>query len=147
MGPINDRFSELKNASKLVIRGAEGEHDWTIFIVAGPASAVAADCRIRIRWDAETRRSRDRIKCAQLRLPSSLSLRERFDPRPWYNRTALLIPWQRDEIWKCLETARGTTIVAGILVMPKVALPSSRRFCVIMRRGRRIRRPRRHLAR
>ena len=34
-GPISDRVSELHDASRLVIRGAEGEHDWPIFVVAG----------------------------------------------------------------------------------------------------------------
>ena len=57
LGPISDRVSELHDASRLVIRGAEGEHDWTIFMVAGRAAAVVADRRIRIRWDAETRRA------------------------------------------------------------------------------------------
>ena len=57
LGPISDRVSELHDASRLVIRGAEGEHDWTVFVVAGRAAAVVADRRIRIRWDAEIRRA------------------------------------------------------------------------------------------
>ena len=57
LGPISDSVSELQTASRLVVRGAEGEHDWTIFVVAGRAAAVVADHRIRIRWDAETRRA------------------------------------------------------------------------------------------
>ena len=50
LGPISDHVSELQNASQLVIRGAEGEHDWTIFVVAGRAAAVVADRRISISW-------------------------------------------------------------------------------------------------
>ena len=50
LGPISDRASELHDASRLVIRGAEGEHDWTVFVVAGRAAAVVADRRIRIRY-------------------------------------------------------------------------------------------------
>ena len=58
LGPISDRVSELQNAARLVVRGAEGEHDWTIFVVAGRAAAVVADrCIRRIPWDAETRRA------------------------------------------------------------------------------------------
>ena len=42
LGPISDRVSELHDASRLVIRGAEGEQDWTIFVVAGRAAAAYA---------------------------------------------------------------------------------------------------------
>ena len=56
LGPISDRVSELQNASRLVIRGAEGEHDWTIFAVAGRAAAVMADRRICICWRPGARR-------------------------------------------------------------------------------------------
>ena len=34
LGPISDRVSEPQNASLFVFRGAECEHDWTIFVVA-----------------------------------------------------------------------------------------------------------------
>ena len=46
-------------------------------------------------------------------LAARLGLHERRDTRPWYNRAALLIPWQRDEVWHRLETARRTP---GLLV-------------------------------
>ena len=49
LGPISDRVSELRNASRLVIRGAEGEHDWTIFVVAGRTGRTVASASVGTR--------------------------------------------------------------------------------------------------
>ena len=51
LSPISDRVSKSQNAYQLVIRGAEGEHDWTNFVVAWRGAAVVADRCISIRWD------------------------------------------------------------------------------------------------
>ena len=123
LGPISDRVSELQNASRLVIRGAEGEHDWTILVVAGRAAAMVADRRIRIHWDAETRRA----TCGLETLPDfiALPLDELGSPIIPRTRVTALVEAQR--AW---ESELGTldavtaTIVAGKLAMPKVALPS-----------------------
>ena len=83
LGPISDRVSELQTASRLVIRGAEGEHDWTIFVVAGRAAAVVADRRIRIRWDEETRRATGGLET----MPDFIALPRDEQGRPIIPRT------------------------------------------------------------
>ena len=127
LGPISDRVRELHYASQLVIRGAEGEHDWTIFVVAGRAAAVVADCRIRIRWDAETRRATGGLET----LPDFIALPRDEQGRPIIPRTRVTALVEAQQAW---ESELGTldavtaTIVAGKLVMPKVALPSQQTF-------------------
>ena len=83
LGPISDRVRELHYASQLVIRGAEGEHDWTIFVVAGRAAAVVADRHIRIRWDAEIRRATEGLET----LPGLIALPRDEQGRPIIPRT------------------------------------------------------------
>ena len=127
LGPISDRVSELQTASRLVIRGAEGEHDWTIFVVAGRAAAVVAERCIRIRWDAETRRATGGLET----LPDFIALPRDEQGRPIIPRTRVTALVEAQQAW---ESELGTldavtaTIVAGKLVMPKVALPSQQTF-------------------
>ena len=127
LGPISDRVSELQNASRLVIRGAEGEHDWTIFVVAGRAAAVVADGRIRICWVAETRRATGGLEA----LPDFIALPRDEQGRPIIPRTRVTALVEAQQAW---ESELGTldavtaTIIAGKLVMPKVALPSQQTF-------------------
>ena len=127
VGPISDRVGELQNASRLVIRGMEGEHDWTIFVVAGRAAAVMADRSIRIRWDAETRRATGGLEA----LPDLIALPRDEQGRPIIPRTRVTALVEAQQAW---ESEMGTldavtaTIVAGKLVMPKVALPSQQTF-------------------
>ena len=102
-GPISDRVSELHDASRLVIRGAEGEHDWTIFVVSGRAAAVVADRRIRIRWDAETRRA---TGCHGLEtLPDFIALPRDEQGRPIIPRTRVTALVKASQAW---ESALGT---------------------------------------
>ena len=127
LGPISDRVRELHDASRLVIRGAEGEHDWTIFVVAGRAAAVVADRRIRIRWDTETRRATGGLET----LPDFIALPRDEQGRPIIPRTRVTALVEAQQAW---ESELGTldavtaTIVAGKLVMPKAALPSQQTF-------------------
>ena len=127
LGPISDRVSELYNASRLVIRGAEGEHDWTIFVVAGRAAAVVADRCIRIRWDAETRRATGGLET----LPDFIALPRDEQGHLIIPRTRVTALVEAQQAW---ESELGTldavtaTIVAGKQVIPEVALPSQQTF-------------------
>ena len=105
LGPISDRVSELQNAPRLVSRGAGGERDWTIFVVARRAAAVVADRRIHIRWDAETSRATGgletlpdfirvgRVTVARGRWPPPRDPRPRSKPAPRAPRPRATWAW------------------------------------------------------
>ena len=101
LGPLSDRDSELQCASRLVLRGAEDEHDWTIFVVVGRAAAVAADRRIRIRWDAETRRATGGLET----LPNFIALPRDEQGRPIIPRTRVTVLVEAQRAW---ESKLGT---------------------------------------
>ena len=111
----------------MVIRGVDGEHYWTIFVVAWRAAAVVADRRIRIRWDAETRRATGGLET----LPDFIALPRDEQGRPIIPRTRVTALVEAQQAW---ESELGTldavtaTIVVGKLAMPKVALPSQQTF-------------------
>ena len=112
----------------------------------GRTAAVVADRRIRIRWGAETRRATGGLET----LPDFIALRRDEQGRPIIPRTRVTALVEAQQAWGSeLGTldAVTATIVAGKLVMPKVALPRSRCFCGTTRHGKRIRRPRRPSAR
>ena len=93
------------------------------------AVAVVADRRIRIRWDAETRRA---TGCHGLEtLPDFIALPRDEQGRPIIPRTRVTALVEAQQAW---ESELGTldavtaTIVVGKLAMPKVALPSQQTF-------------------
>ena len=86
-----------------------------------------ADSLIRIRWDAEIRRATGGLET----LPDFIELPRDEQGRPIIPRTRVAALVEAQQAW---ESELGTldavtaTIVAGKLVMPKVALPSQQTF-------------------
>ena len=85
------------------VRNWEGKHDWTIFVVAGRAAAVVANCRISIRWDAETKRATGGLKTR----PDFIAMPRDEQGRPIIQRTPVTTLVKARVAWES-EVARLT---------------------------------------
>ena len=123
LGPMSVRPSLLHRADRLVIPGAAGQPDVTIFTLNGIVAAVTSTRRLRIRWLEDVRRSAGGLEG----LPDFICLPRDESGRP-------IIPLSRVtalvEAQKAWHTELGqldavtSAIVSGKLVMPKVSSPS-----------------------
>ena len=125
LGPVSDRVQCLHGARRVVISGAEGEADVTLFLVAGAIAAVVSTRHLRVRWLEECRRSRSGLES----LPDFIALPRDEEGRPIIPESRVTALVEAREAWSTqLGTLDGVTraITRGQLVMPRVSAPSQR---------------------
>ena len=123
LGPLSDRASRLASARRIVVRGAAGEQDITLFIAANQIAAVVAPKRLRIGWAEETRRNAGGLES----LPDFIALPRDEQGRPIIPKSRVTALAEAQQAWACeLGQLDGVSeaIVRGKLVMPKVSAPS-----------------------
>jgi hypothetical protein len=123
LGPLADRPSVLSRAVRWVIRGAEGEHDTTLFMVEGLIAAVVSPRPLQIRWADDLRRAAGGLES----LPDFIALPRDELGRPILPKSRVTALVEARAAW-AVELgsldAVTQTITEGRLVMPKVSAPT-----------------------
>ena len=123
LGALAARSAQLSGARRVVVRGAPGEQDVTLFITKGCIAAIVASRRLRIRWAEDSRRNAGGLES----LPDFIALPRDEDGRPIIPKSRVTALAEAQDAWACeLGTldAVSQAIVRGKLVMPKIATPS-----------------------
>ena len=116
VGPVSDRPRALQRAERMVLKGAAGKQDLTLFLVHGHIAAISGQRRVRISWLNDAYRS-----CGGLEtLPDFIAL-----PRDEHGHP--IIPAPRGHgLGRQLGTLDGVTsaITQSKMVMPKLTAPT-----------------------